>query len=59
MCAYALVTRNWWSVAIPVFIFCFFAFYNAPKLDAYLKEKYGKGYDDYAERTKMLVPFVY
>ena len=57
--AYALVTKNWYSVTIVVFLFCFFAFYNAPKLDHYLKEKYGKQYDDYAKKTKMLVPFVF
>ncbi len=34
--AYALVTRNLYAMTIPVFLFCFFAFYNIPKLDAYL-----------------------
>lgn len=57
--AYALITRNWYSASIPVFLFCFFAFYNAPKLDDYLKNKYGKGYDEYAQKTKMLIPFIY
>ncbi|HVA98016.1 MAG TPA: hypothetical protein VNG53_03900 [Bacteroidia bacterium] len=23
-----------------------------------LKEKYGNGYDDYAKKTKMLIPFI-
>ena len=57
--AYAIITRNWYAASIPILIFCFFAFYNAPKLDKYLKDKYGKGYDDYAEKTKMLIPFIY
>jgi len=57
--AYAIITKNVWSVTIPVFLFCFFAFYNAPKLDRYLKEKYGQDYDEYARRTKMLIPFIY
>ena len=57
--AYALVTRNCWSVTIPIFLFCFFAFYNAPKLDKYLKERYGKDYEAYAKKTKMLIPFIY
>lgn len=57
--AYAMVTRNGYAVLIPIFIFCFFAFYNAPKLDNYLKEKYGPDYERYAEKTKMLVPFVF
>lgn len=57
--AYALITKNWYSVIIPVFLISFFAFYNAPKLDKYLKDKYGKEYDDYAGRTKMLIPYIY
>jgi len=32
---------------------------NAPELDKYLKEKYGKEYDEYAGKTKMLIPFIY
>lgn len=57
--AYALVTRNWYSVTVPVFLFGFFAFYNAPKLDKYLNEKYGESYVGYARKTRMLVPFIY
>jgi len=57
--AYAIITRNWYAASIPIFIFCFFAFYNAPKLDKYLKDKYGKEYEDYAERTKMLIPYIF
>ncbi len=57
--AYAIATRNIFSASIPIFLFCFFAFYNAPKLDQYLKEKYGKEYDDYAARTAMLIPFIF
>ncbi len=59
VCAYALITRNWYSASLVIFLFCFFAFYNAPKLDKYLKEKYGAGYDDYNKKTKMLIPFLY
>ena len=57
--AYAIVSRNEYAAIIPVFLFSFFAFYNAPKLDKYLKEKYGKGYEAYAAHTKMLIPFIY
>jgi len=57
--SYALITKNIWSITIPLFLFIFFAFYNAPKLDKYLKEKYGNDYDDYAKKTKMLIPFIY
>ncbi|MGW8316159.1 MAG: DUF1295 domain-containing protein [Bacteroidales bacterium] len=57
--AYAMVTRNWYSASVPLLIFVFFAFYNAPKLDRYLKEKYGEGYERYAAQTKMLIPFIF
>lgn len=57
--AYAIVTRNVYSAAIPVMIFLFFAFYNAPKLDSYLKSKYGSEFEEYSKRTKKLVPFLY
>ena len=57
--AYAIITRNWYSVSIPILLFCLFAFYNAPMLDRYLKERYGKDYDAYAAKTKMLIPFIY
>jgi protein-S-isoprenylcysteine O-methyltransferase Ste14 len=57
--AYALITRSWFALVIPVLLFIFFAFYNAPKLDRYLQHKYGAQYDAYAKRTKMLVPFIF
>lgn len=57
--AYAIITRNWYASAIPVFLFCFFAFYNAPKLDKYLRSKYGHDFEEYAKNTKMLIPFIY
>ena len=57
--AYAIITKNWYSAIIPLLLFCAFAFYNAPKLDKYLKTKYGKGYEEYARKTKMLIPFIY
>ena len=28
--AYALISKNIWSITIPIFLFSFFAFYNAP-----------------------------
>lgn len=57
--AYAIITRNWYSVSIPVFLFCFFIFYNIPMLDKHLMEKYGKGFEDYAKQTKKFIPFIY
>ena len=57
--AYAIITGNIWALSIPLMLFCFFAFYNAPMLDNYLKEKYGKEFENYEAKTKMLIPFIY
>jgi protein-S-isoprenylcysteine O-methyltransferase Ste14 len=56
---YALLTRNRYSIAIPVLLFCFFAYYNIPKLDAYLALKYGEQFGEYRKRTKKFIPFIY
>lgn len=50
--AYAIVTRNGYSLLIPAFLFCLFAFYNIPKLDRYLAAKYGKAFDEYRKKLK-------
>ncbi len=57
--AYAILTRNWFSVTIPIFLFCFFVFYNIPKLDKYLQEKYGEKFEEYAKGTKKFIPYIY
>ena len=55
---YAVLTRNGYAALIPAFLFCFFAFYNIPKLETYLRGKY-PGFAEYAKRTKRFIPFVY
>ncbi len=57
--ACAIITRNWYAVLIPVFLLCFFIFYNIPKLDQYLASKYGEAFDLYRRQTKKLTPFIY
>lgn len=59
VCGYAFITRNPWSILIPVFIFCFFAFYNIPKLDRYLETKYKEEFNEYRQSTKKFIPFIY
>lgn len=56
---YALVSHNAVSLLIPALLFAFFAFYNIPKLDSYLRDKYGSAFADYERRTKRFVPFVW
>lgn len=55
----AVVTRNLWAAIIPLLIFCFFAFYNIPKLDAYLADKYKEKFLAYKKKTKKFIPFIY
>ncbi|MCD6332971.1 MAG: DUF1295 domain-containing protein [Bacteroidales bacterium] len=57
--AYAILTRNWYSAIIPVFLLCFFIFFNIPKLDQYLGMKYGKSFFEFKKKTKKLIPFIY
>jgi len=56
---YALVTHNLWSALIPAFLFVMFAAANIPKLDAYLRTKYGEAFVAYEGRTKRFIPGVY
>lgn len=55
---YACVTRNVFAWIIPAFLFCFFYFFNVPKLDRYLRQRYAEAFADYERRTKRLIPFV-
>lgn len=55
----AFMTANPWAATIPVVLFCFFAFYNAPMLDRHLAEKYGEEFTAYRSTTKRIIPFLY
>ncbi len=56
---YALVTGSLWAAIIPAYMTAGFVFQHIPRLDAHLSQKYGAEFDDYAARTRKLVPFVY
>ena len=57
--AYAIITRNYWAVLIPIFLFIMFAKWNIPLLDKYLAERYKGQFEEYAKNTKKLIPFIY
>lgn len=57
--AWALLTRNIWSVIIPVSLTAAFVFGFIPSLTKYLSTSYGEQFDAWAERTKAFVPFLY
>ncbi len=56
---YAVITRNWYSVLIVVFLFAFFVFFNIPKLDAYLELKYKDDFIEYKKHTKKFIPYIF
>lgn len=56
---WAMVTRNPWSVIIPVALAAGFVFFFIPSLSGYLQQRYGEQYDEWAKTTKKFVPFVY
>lgn len=54
-----LMSGRWFSAAIPALMLCGFVFVNVPVLDAHLREHYGAEFDEYARRTRKLIPFIY
>ena len=54
----ACVAHEAWAALVPALLFVFFYFFNIPKLDAYLRERYGEDFVAYEGRTKKLIPFV-
>jgi len=56
---YAVLTRNWYAVLIPILLCCLFIFFNIPQLDAHLQAKYRADFDAYARRTRKFIPFIY
>jgi protein-S-isoprenylcysteine O-methyltransferase Ste14 len=57
--AYAIITRNYYAIAIPILLFCLFAFWNIPALDKYLVNRYKREFHEYEKRTKKLIPLIY
>jgi len=56
---WCLLTREPWTLLLPVFMASMFAFVHIPALDAYLADRYGNAFADYARKTKKLVPYVW
>ena len=56
---WALLTRNGWSLLIPVLLVGLFVFSQIPMLARYLQERYGSQYTEWARTTRRFIPFVY
>jgi protein-S-isoprenylcysteine O-methyltransferase Ste14 len=54
-----LISGAWVTALIPLLMLAGFVFINIPLLDAHLHDHYGRAFDDYARRTRKLIPLVY
>ena len=55
----ALITHSLIMLIIPFLMTANFVLFIIPTLDKYLAEKYGSDFQEYAKRTKKLIPWVY
>ena len=56
---FAMLTRQAWTGVVPLAMALSFVLLLIPAHDAYLASRYGAEFDDYARRTKKLIPLVY
>ncbi|MBD3196740.1 MAG: DUF1295 domain-containing protein [Candidatus Lokiarchaeota archaeon] len=56
---FALITRNPWSLIMPLACTLNFIFFHIPMLDKYLAKKYGDEYEEWNENTKKFIPLIY
>ena len=56
---FAMLTRHAWAGVVPLAMALSFVLLLIPAHDAYLASRYGAEFDDYARRTKKLIPLVY
>ncbi|HVU47755.1 MAG TPA: DUF1295 domain-containing protein [Terracidiphilus sp.] len=54
-----LLSGRWMTAVIPMLMLLGFVFVNVPVLDAHLREHYGEAFDEYAGKTRRLIPFIY
>ena len=54
-----LIAGAWMTITVPVLMVAGFVGVNIPVLDAHLHDHYGSAFDEYAQRTRKLIPFVY
>jgi steroid 5-alpha reductase family enzyme len=55
----AMITHSLSMLVIPLIMALNFVFYIIPSLDRYLENKYKSEFNDYANKTKKLIPMIY
>ncbi|MGB5873298.1 MAG: DUF1295 domain-containing protein [Bacteroidota bacterium] len=58
-CGFAVLTQQMWTGIVPLIMGLNFVLILIPAQDAYLASRYGTEFDNYARRTKKLIPLVY
>lgn len=56
---WAILAASIFAWPVPIFITISFVWFHIPALDAYLANRYGADFTNYAARTAKFVPFVY
>ncbi len=54
-----LIAGSWVTVVLPLITCAGFVFVNIPALDAHLHTQCQDSFEEYAGRTKKLIPFIY
>lgn len=54
-----LISGRWFTGIVPALMLCGFVFVNVPALDTHLAAHYGPAFDEYARKTRKLIPFLY
>lgn len=54
-----LIAGRWVTAIIPALMLSGFVFVNVPALDAHLGDRYGIAFEEYARKTRKLIPFLY
>ncbi len=54
-----LISGAWVTAVVPLLMLAGFVFVNIPVLDSHLRDHYGTAFDEYARRTRKLIPFIY
>ena len=54
-----LISGAWVTAVIPLLMPAGFVFVNVPVLDSHLRDHYGAAFDEYAQRARKLIPFIW
>jgi len=54
-----LMAGRWYTGIVPLLMLCGFVFVNVPALDQHLAAHYGAAFEEYARKTRKLIPFFY